>query len=135
MDENGINKVIELFMADEFFKFIGLRIQYCGSGRSRVVLPVTDNVKNPAGKVHGGIINAICSAASSLAAMSVLEPGKYTAASDFNSSVFSNVSSGTIICEGSVLKTGKRLIFVETKVMNEEGKLLAAGRVTKAVLP
>ncbi len=135
MIEPRLQPLLEIYKKDPFFKFIGCEIEVCSTGKCRLVLNITDSVLNPVGKVHGGIINALCSFSSSLAAMSIVEQGKFTSAIDFNASVVNNVSTGVIICEGTVLKSGRRLIFIETVVKTESGELLATGRVTKAVLP
>ena len=134
MIEPRLQPLLEIYIKDPFFKFIGCEIEVCSKGKCRLVLNITDRVLNPVGKVHGGIFNALFSFSSSLAAMSIVEQGKYTSAVDFNSSVFKNISTGTIICDATVLKSGRRLIFVETTVKNESGEILAVGRVTKAVL-
>lgn len=134
MIDSRIKPLLDVYMKDPFFRFIGCEIEVCAAGKCRLVLNLTDRILNPVGKVHGGIINALCTFTSSLASMSIVEEGSYTSASDFNISVFKNVSSGVIICEGTVLRSGKRLIFVETIVKTSTNELLAVGRVTKAVL-
>jgi uncharacterized protein (TIGR00369 family) len=92
-------------------------------------------VLNPVGSIHGGVINSLCSVVSSLAALSVVDEDKYTVANDFNISFIKSVSSGKLIFEGKVLKAGRNLVFVETRVKDESGNIVATGRVTKSVIP
>jgi len=135
MIDPKMQRIVEIYMADEFFRFLGFEVKSCTSGHCCLSLSVHKSVLNPAGTVHGGVLNALCSVASSLAALSVVDECQFTVANDFNSSVMRGVSSGTLTIEGKVLKAGKRLVFVETIVKDESGNYVATGRVTKSILP
>ncbi|NMB01715.1 MAG: PaaI family thioesterase [Firmicutes bacterium] len=125
---------VGLFEAQPYHQYLGMRVTACSDGFSQVQIEIRPELCNPVGTLHGGIICSLSAIASSLAALSMLDTSQYTVASDFNISVLRPISSGTIVIEGQVIKAGRRLIFVETKVIDVYGSLAAVGRVTKPVL-
>lgn len=127
--------VVDLFESQEYHQYLGIKVQDCGDGHCRLKISVHKRITNPVGTVHGGVLYSVCAVASSLAALSSLEQGKYTVANDFNVSVLRGISSGHLTVEGKVLKRGSRLVFVEVAILDSEDNLVAKGRVTKSVMP
>lgn len=126
--------IVGLFEMQSYHQYLGFKVTECANGFSRIKVDIRPELRNLGGTMHGGIIYSLCAIASSLAALSVVDEGKYTVASDFNISVVSAISSGTVTIEGKVIKAGKRLMFVEVKVFDEHDKVTALGRVTKSIL-
>jgi acyl-CoA thioesterase len=130
-----MQQIIEIYMQDSFFRFLGFEVKSCASGQCLLCISVHENVLNPAGTVHGGVLNSLCFVAASLAALSVVDHRQFTVANDFNCSTMRGVSSGLLTIEGKVLKAGKRLIFVAVLIKDESGDVVAVSRVTKSILP
>ncbi|MBU0992734.1 MAG: PaaI family thioesterase [Proteobacteria bacterium] len=135
MIDSKMQQIIKIYNKDTFFRFLGFEVKSCADGYCLLSFLVHKSILNPAGTVHGGVLNALCSVAASLAALSMIDDCRFTVANDFNSSVMQGVSSGTLTIEGKVLKAGKRLVFVEVFIKDESGNYVAAARVTKSVLP
>lgn len=127
--------IVELFVAQPYHQYLGFKVVECHGGFCQLKIEAHSKILNLMGTVHGGVIYSLCAVASSLAALSTLDSSQYTVASDFNISVLRAVSSGTLSIEARVLKSGAKLVFVQTEVCNEQGKLIASGRVTKCILP
>lgn len=128
-------KLVELFESQPYHQYLGFKVKECSNGFSEIRISVRPELCNPVGTLHGGIIYSLCAIASSLAALSIIDDGKYTVASDFNISVLKAVSSGNVTIAGKVIKAGKRLAFVELTVYDDQSNVCAVGRVTKTVLP
>lgn len=128
-------KIVELFESQPYHEYLGFKVTECSSGVSQLQLSIRPELCNPVGSLHGGIIYSLCAVASSLAALSIIDDGKYTVANDFNVSVLRAVSSGNVTISGKVLKAGKRLVFVELIVYDDNNRVCAMGRVTKSILP
>lgn len=115
-------------------KFLGAEFGLSENGVGEVNLPVTENVLNASGAVHGAIYYFLCDIAASLA-YSSLEKDLFYVTNDLNVSIIAAAYRGTLKARAQVLKAGKRLAFVECRITDEQGKLLAVGRVTKTILP
>lgn len=126
--------VVELFETQPYHQYLGVKVNTCCDGFSEIQIEILPELCNPVGTLHGGIIYSLCAVASSLAALSALDTGQYTVASDFNISVLKPASNGIVIVQGKVIKAGHRLVFVETKVIDAYSCITAVGRVTKSVL-
>lgn len=127
--------LVKLFEEEPYHQYLGIKITAYSEGFSQLQVNVRPVLCNLVGTLHGGIIYSLCAIASSLAALSMIKDDKYTVANDFNISVLKSISSGVVSVEGKVLKCGRRLVFVEVKVIDETGQVTAIGRVTKTILP
>lgn len=135
MESDKMSRIVELFESQPYHQYLGLKVIECSDGISQIQINIRPELCNPVGTLHGGIIYSLCAVASSLASLSIIDDGKYTVASDFNISVLKAVPSGKLTVVGKVLKAGKRLVFVEVTVYDEQSVVCAIGRVTKTVLP
>lgn len=131
----NMQDIVQLFEKQEYHQYLGLKVIVCSEGVCQLQIPICTRIVNLVGTVHGGVIYSLCAIASSLAALSKLEAGQYTVANDFNISVLRGVASGLMTVNARVLKSGRRLVFVEITVNDQEGILVASGRVTKSILP
>jgi len=66
--------------------------------------------------------------------MTLIQPGEKVTTAEFKINFFSAVTSGEMFGEGRAVYTGKRLVVADMEVKNENGKLLAKGIATYAIL-
>ncbi|MBP1762785.1 MAG: PaaI family thioesterase [Firmicutes bacterium] len=130
----SIESMAEGFENLPYHKFIGLKFLEAGESYAELMLPVKKETINGNGVLHGGMYYTLCD----LAASAVLEAnspeGHFYATHDINVSVLASVSSGTVKARAELIKSGKRLAFVEVRVYNDKEELLAVGRLTKTLL-
>lgn len=114
--------------------FLGLKIISYGDGRGEIGIPITPNVINAAGAVHGGIYYTLCDIVGALAYGTIAENNAFSVTNDINVSVLSASYEGQLTAKANIIKAGKRLVFVAAEVFNNDN-LVAVGRITKTVLP
>ena len=89
---------------------------------------------NSAGNLQGGVMAAFADAVLGGLCASELPNDFYPALAEMKISFLRPAPEGsTITATGRVLRSGKRLIFVEAEITNEDGKILA--KVTGTEVP
>lgn len=101
-------------------------------GYARAEMPVSDELYNPQGSVHGGVLYTLADIACGNAAAS---HGIWIATLDSNMNYLRPAMRPTLlVAEARELKYGKRVSVYEVKVMDQSGTVLAAGTFTFASL-
>ena len=104
-------------------------------GRARYRLDVTPAMLNPHGVLHGGAVYVMVDYSMGGATMSVLPPDQICATIEIKISYLASVRSGTLTADTSIIKQGRRVVFLESKVTNEAGQIVAAATGSFAVFP
>jgi len=81
--------------------------------------------RNPAGLIQGGILAAMLDDTMGPAAFIMTKGELYTATIDMNVSFLAPAKIGKMIGEAQVIQLGKTIAFIEAKLMDEAGTLLA----------
>lgn len=101
---------------------IGLKMTVIEDGYAEGEIPITPKMGNPIGSVHGGAYLAL---ADNVAGVAASTSGYIvtTASCHFN---FLSAANDTtkLVCRARVIKDGKRLAVVETKIYDDQDKLL-----------
>ena len=93
---------------------------------------VPENLCNSAGTLQGGVMAAFADAVLGGAAALHLEEDHYPALAEMKISVVRPAPAGTtLIGTGSVLKTGRRVLFVEAEITDGDGRLIAKASATE----
>jgi len=116
-------------------QFLGGRPGKYGNGYAEVIVPVSQNLLNGAGVVHGGIFYVICDIAATLAFSTALDQQSFYVTHDLNISLLKPAFDGELIARANCIKVGRRLGFVECKIYDSNDQLLAVARITKSILP
>jgi uncharacterized protein (TIGR00369 family) len=90
---------------------------------------------NPMGHVQGGFVAAMLDDAAAIAAIVKAQAPIVVPTLEFKTSFFAPASAGVLFAEGRVLKLGKRVAFLEAKLFDPHGKLLAIMSVTAMPAP
>jgi uncharacterized protein (TIGR00369 family) len=107
-----------------------------GPGVATVGIAMSPQVTNRNGVIHGGAIMSLIDAAGGGAARTMVPAGEPLPAfptTDLNVS-FLNPAKGGVTATGRVVRNGRTLVFVQVEVHDEDGTLVALGRVTYAVV-
>jgi uncharacterized protein (TIGR00369 family) len=87
---------------------------------------------NSAGNVHGGILGAFLDALLGSATAAWLPESQYPALAEMKISIFRPAPAGAALYgKGRILKGGKRVLFAEAEVLNDEGELVAKASGTE----
>jgi len=87
---------------------------------------------NPAGRVQGGFLTAMLDDTMGPAVLLKSAGTMYPSSIDMNVSFLAAARPGPLICEAEVIRLGKTVGFVEGRLMDEDGRLLA--RATSSVI-
>jgi uncharacterized protein (TIGR00369 family) len=134
MNERSMKKLVDKMENLPYHRFIELKVSSWGDGWSELTFPLSESTRNAFGAVHGGIYYTACDVAAFIATASLMSDGYFAVTSDINVSVLSAVLEGSLTVKSEVLKKGKRNCYVESRVLDQDGKLVAAARITKVFL-
>lgn len=113
---------------------LGIEFIEVGAQHMSAKMPVDMRTYQPAGIVHGGATAALAETVASAAANYCVEKGKVCVGLELNINHIRAVSSGFVTAITSPLHIGKSTQVWEIKVINEEGQLISAARLTLAVI-
>lgn len=117
-----------------FAELLGFHVEQLGVGRSAAWIEVDERHVNPHGVLHGGVVFALVDTSMGGAATSVLEPGQRPATIEVQVRFLRAVTGGTVRAETSVIHPGRRVVQLESKVTDDQGRLVATGSGSFAVL-
>ncbi len=128
-----IKKIEKSFNKQMFMKTIGAYLGKTSSGYCEIILPVTNNIFQQHGLVHGGILSTLADNSSAFAAFSLMKEPFQPLTIEFKIN-FLNIANGEkIISEAVILNYGKTIFHGESKVFSIKGdkkKLAATALVT-----
>lgn len=114
--------------------YLNIRNEGTADGHARYSMDVTPAMLNPHGVLHGGAVYVMVDYSMGGATMSVLPPGQICATIEIKISYLAGVRSGRLEAETRVLKRGRSVVFLESKVTDEVGRLVAAATGSFAVI-
>lgn len=120
-----------------------IRRREMGSGRASFELEVAPETLNPNGVLAGPAVYAMVDYSMGAATSSALDVGQACATIEIKISYLASVRSGIVRADTEVVKMGKQVVFLESKVRDEKDRLIAtatgsffvldlSGRVVKA---
>lgn len=113
---------------------MGVRDIRVEPGRAVLEVKVDEQMVNPAGMFHGGIVYTLCDMVCYAALVAQLKPGENAATHDLHVSVMKAARIGdTVRFEGRVLRAGRSVAFMESQALLGD-QLLARATVTKSIL-
>ena len=92
----------------------------------------TPEFLNPAGRVQGGFLTAMLDETMGPVVLLKSDGALYPSSIDMNVSFLGAAKPGPLVCEGEVLRLGKTVGFVEGRLMDNDGRLIA--RATSSVM-
>ncbi len=103
-------------------------------GRATYRLDVTPDLLNPHGVLHGGAVYTMVDYSMGGATMAVLPVGEICATIEIKISYLASVRTGTVTCVTDVIKQGRKIVFLESKVTDSANKLVATATGSFAVI-
>ena len=106
---------------------LGITSELQEGGRCRMRLQVDPGWHNPHGVVHGGVVYTLIDYSMGGAVTSALTAGQHCTSIEVKVSYLASVREGTLTVDSSVVKQGRNVAFVESKVTDDAGRLVATG--------
>lgn len=104
------------------------------NGRASFELTLKPEILNPYGVLAGPAVYAMVDYSMGAATASLLTDGRYCATIEIKISYFASVRSGVVRCDTEVIRPGKRVMFLESKVRDDSARLVAAATGSFMVL-
>ena len=118
--------------ANKFGDLLGMDFDILSPGESIYTMPVTKQHLATPIAAHGGSISALMDATMGVCALSqVLADNKVVSTIEMKISFIAPGFLGDkLSATASIVKAGKRLLFVEGKIVNQDGKLISSATGT-----
>ena len=111
---------------------IGMDILEAEPDRVVARMPVDGN-RQPFGLLHGGATGALCETVGSLGASLAAAPDRTAVGIELNVNHLRAVTKGHITATGTPLHSGRSVAVWDVRVQDDDGRLIAVGRLTLAV--
>src|SRR5215203_1102503 len=103
---------------------------------ARVRLPIRDELRQPFGLMHGGVMSSLIeSICSSATAVAVYDQGMTAMGQSINVSFVRPVTEGSVEVRAKARHRGRTTWLWQAEVLNDEGKVCALAQMTIAVRP
>lgn len=117
-----------------FDRLYGLELLACSEDEVTAQVPVRDEIKQPAGLVHGGLYAAVAEALASIAtALGVRESGEMAMGLSNNTSFMRPVTDGLVHARAARLHRGRTTWVWDVTFTDDAGRTCAVTRMTIAV--
>lgn len=113
---------------------LGFHIVAAEPGVVTVELAPKELHQNIAGTIHGGVLSVIADSAMGLAFGTTIEPGQSFSTVEQKINYLRPVFEKTVRARGEVLQRGRTLGFMECRITDSDGKLVAFATSTYTVL-
>lgn len=103
-------------------------------GGAEVRLEIKEHALNSLGVAHGGVICTLVDHAIGAAVGFALGRTRQAVTAELKVNLLAPTTSGTLIARGRLIREGKRLIVGEAEVVDQDGRLVAKGLGTWAIV-
>jgi 1,4-dihydroxy-2-naphthoyl-CoA hydrolase len=119
-----------------FDRLYGLRLVEISEDEARAEVDVREELKQPAGLVHGGVYASVAEAIASIATgMTVVEEGSVAMGMANSTSFLRPITEGVIHAHASRFHRGRTTWLWDVRFTDDENRLCAVTRMTIAVRP
>jgi 1,4-dihydroxy-2-naphthoyl-CoA hydrolase len=130
----GAEQINEVLLG--FDRLYGLELLECSEQEVRARVAVREELKQPAGLVHGGVYASMAEAMASLATgVTVLELGSVAMGMANSTSFLRPITEGTVHAHATRLHRGRTTWVWDVHFSDDAGRLCAITRMTIAVRP
>ena len=116
-----------------FDDYLGLQTRRTDSG-AEVRLEIKEETLNSRGIVHGGVILSLVDQAIGAAVSFALGRGRRAVTAELKVNFLAPTTAGILTARGRLIREGNRLFIGEAEVTDQEGRMVAKGLGTWAVI-
>jgi len=102
-------------------------------GHALYQLDVQTDILNPHGVLHGGAVYTMVDYGMGGAVVSVLPSDEICATIEIKISYLASVRGGVLTCDTNIIKRGRKVVFLESRVTDDAGKIVATATGSFAV--
>lgn len=102
-----------------FSDSIGLLFTEMDDGHSRGVVKVTDDLKNPHGVLHGGVLYTMADTGMGAALYTELGAEESCATIEVKINYLQPVKEGEVVCETEIVNKGRSVAYLESELVND----------------
>ena len=117
-----------------FATLLGIELVAAGRGTATLRLPITDDLRQIHGVVHGGAIASLIDTATAFAIVPMLGAEEKFSTVDLTVNYLRPLTRGSATAQARVLRFGRRLITVAADVLDDSGDLSATALSTYSKL-
>ena len=125
-----IERIQKALASVPFAKLLGIELETVAPGTATLSLPITNDLKQNNGDVHGGAIASLIDSATAFAIISLLPPDEKATTADLTISYLRPLKEGRAHSTARVLRAGRRLIVVSAELVDDAGRLIATALTT-----
>jgi acyl-CoA thioesterase len=114
--------------------FLDMELATPEPGRAIAAVLLGEHHLNPNGVAHGGVVFTMVDTAMGGATMSVLDDGHICASIEVQIRFLRPAIDGRLVADTRVVRQGRRIIHLESRVSNGDDELVATGAGTYAVI-
>lgn len=114
--------------------FLGMEVTDHGGGRATAMIDAGSSHHNPHGFLHGAALFAMADTSMGAAVMGLLEDGKRCSTIELQLRFLRPVVSGRLEAESVVLRAGRRIAHLESRVSDDRGRLVAVATGSFAIV-
>jgi 1,4-dihydroxy-2-naphthoyl-CoA hydrolase len=119
-----------------FDRLYGLELVHCSDTEVRAQLAVREEIKQPAGLVHGGVYASIAESMTSMAThLAVIENGEAAMGLSNNTSFLRPITEGTVHAHATRVHRGRTTWVWDVRFSDDDEHTCAVTRMTIAVRP
>ena len=130
-DERVADGLVRAHEKDEGLPgYLGIRLADTWPGGMCARIVVRDDLLNPFGNLHGGVLAALCDHVLGTVCYPVIPPGAWAATTEFKLNYLAPVTGGTLSASAQIVSLTKRTAVVRIEVDNDGRQVcLAQGTV------
>jgi 1,4-dihydroxy-2-naphthoyl-CoA hydrolase len=114
--------------------YLGMQVTEVGPGRLVCELKVTEDLLNPFGAAHGGVVSALVDHVLGAVCIPVVAKGSWPATGEYKINMVAPARGGVMRAESTIVAMSKRTAVVRVDVTND-GRFVAAAQGTVAIMP
>lgn len=141
-DPDELKRKLHAFARDyPFFKLVGFEVLDFGPGFSTTRIVLRDDLKNPNGVMHGGVIATLIDAGITQAMLMtdayqlIRDTRGMMTTLDLRVKYLRPLGTGAVCCRAEVPRIGKRIAHASAVVTADDGKEIALGDSTLMLMP
>lgn len=116
-----------------FDGYLGMQTKWIDGG-AEVRLDIKEQTLNRGGIVHGGVICSLVDQAIGAAVKFALGKGGRAVTVELKVNFLAPTTTGTLIATGRLIREGQHLLVGEAEVLDQDGRMIAKGLGTWAII-
>ena len=134
--EARLGYVREFAATSPYYQAMGMELAELAEGRALLRVTIQPSQLNADGIVHGGVLPAIADGAMGNPLRTLHGDAAQVLTAEVHLHYLRPVSSGSLLADGRVVQSGRRLSFAEVEIRDEaSGKAVARGSGTFVIEP